>query len=379
MTPPTPKPDPIARLLPLLLALLLASCAAHRQRETALVAVVPDKAFRNYLVNNGYAEKVHTFGRTLRPTAKGRALEEMACYEMGITSLRGIKMFPQLKTLVCSGNPITTLDLNCLPLLERLHGIHLPLRRIDIDSCHHLKGLELSYTQLTEFDLHPFPELTYFFCIFSPLTRIDLSPCPALKSVYIRGTQITDIDLTPCTDFFQLHATDTPLRTIRVTTEQYMGDIKVSCDDSVTLVVAPWKPLLQFPGRSVLLDEARAAGITLDTLETYYPSGMIVLGDSVPQGYMRSWMAFVQGLADALREADMDWTEPYRLWGRAFFAPDGSVDRYFYTWTGEMQPSDEWKALFRKVLENYLSHYRFTHPMHRRFAQCGGISLRPTE
>ncbi len=218
--------------------LLLTSCAAHRrQGEAAIYAVVPDGAFRSYLLHNGYAERV--FGRTLRSTAKGRALEEMACYEKGIKSLRGIEMFPQLKTLICSGNPITTLDLNALPQLEKLHGIHMPLQRIDIDSCHRLQMIELSYTQLSEFDLRPFPELTYFFCIFSPLTRLDLSPCPAMKSVYIRGTKITDIDLTPCTDFFQLHATDTPLRTIRVTAEQYMGDIKVSCDDSVSIVVAP--------------------------------------------------------------------------------------------------------------------------------------------
>ena len=115
----------------------------------------------------------------------------------------------------------------------------MPLQRIDIDSCHRLQMIELSYTQLSEFDLRPFPELTYFFCIFSPLTRLDLSSCPAMKSVYIRGTKITDIDLTPCADFFQLHATDTPLRAIRVTAEQYMGDIKVSCDDSVSIVVAP--------------------------------------------------------------------------------------------------------------------------------------------
>ena len=107
---------PVFRFQFLFLAALLTltSCAAHRrQGEAAIYAVVPDGAFRSYLLHSGYAERV--FGRTLRSTAKGRALEEMACYEKGIKSLRGIEMFPQLKTLICSGNPITALDLNGLP------------------------------------------------------------------------------------------------------------------------------------------------------------------------------------------------------------------------------------------------------------------------
>ena len=133
------------------------------------------------------------------------------------------------------------------------------------------------------------------------------------------------------------------------------------------------------PQKAMLLSEVTEMGITLDTLETIYPSGMFILADSVPQEYMQSWMDFVQGLSGAMREAGMNWTEPYRLWGRAYFAPDGSVEHYFYAWSGDKKPTNEWQAQFREVLERYLANFRFAYPMNRRFAQCGGIRLTPAE
>ncbi len=139
------------------------------------------------------------------------------------------------------------------------------------------------------------------------------------------------------------------------------------------------KQLAKMPQKAMLLSEVTDRGITLDTLETIWPSGMFILGDSVPQEYMQSWMAFVQGLSGAMREAGMNWTEPYRLWGRAYFAPNCTVEHYFYTFSGDKKPSDEWQSQFREVLEHYLGTYRFTYPMNRRFAQCGGIRLTPAE
>lgn len=139
------------------------------------------------------------------------------------------------------------------------------------------------------------------------------------------------------------------------------------------------KQLAKMPQKAMLLSEITEMGITLDTLETIYPSGMPLFGDSIPQGYMQSWMAFVQGLSGAMGEAGMNWTEPYRLWGRAYFAPDGTVEHYFYAWSGDRKPTEEWQTQFREVLERYLATFRFAYPMNRRFAQCGGIRLTPAE
>lgn len=229
------------RLVALLSLLLLTGCGASRpvgreavcdcQREVR----VPDKAFRTWLVGKGYAEKVR--GKLLRATDAGCALTAMECYSQGIHSLKGIELFPQLEQVTCSDNPLTELNLNALPYLQRLYGLNLPLRSIDIDSCHQMKHIELSHTRLDTFSLTAFPELEFFFCIFSPLTTLDLAPCPILKSLYIRATQIHEVNLRPCPHLMELHALDTPLKRIIVTQEQYNSDMKVSVEDTVKIIV----------------------------------------------------------------------------------------------------------------------------------------------
>lgn len=221
--------------------LLLASCATSRPAsmegcDCQRTVRVPDKAFRAWLIGNGLAVKAH--GKYLRATAEGCAATELECYNQGIRSLEGIELFPQLEQLTCSDNPITSLDLNALPRLQRLYGVNLPLERFEADSCHDLRVIQLSHTHLDTLDLTPFPLLESLLCIYSPLRAIDLAPCPNLRTLYIRFTHIRHVDLTPCPDFWQLHALDTPLRTVTVTPGQYTSEtLKVSIEDSVNIVV----------------------------------------------------------------------------------------------------------------------------------------------
>ena len=231
------------RRLALVLAatLLLTACAAMRQGggeaacDCRRAVNVPDKAFRGLLLERGYAAKAG--GHRMKPTPEGCALTSLECYGKDIHSLCGIEMFPQLEEVVCSDNPLTELDLNGLPRLERLYGLNLPLERVALDSCRHLKHLQLSHTRLREFDLRPHPEMESLLLIFSPIDSLDLAPCPHLTTLYIRGTQIRRLDLKANPAFFVLHALDTPLEAIEVTQEQYDSDLKVSCPDSVRIEV----------------------------------------------------------------------------------------------------------------------------------------------
>lgn len=224
----------------LLSVLLLAGCATTRPAgdetcDCQRAVRVPDKAFRSFLVDKGYAKNAGW--HKMKPTPKGCALTALECYSQSIHSLEGVEMFPQLEQVTCSDNSLTKLNLNALPHLLSLYGLNLPLRRIDIDSCHHLQHIELSYTQLDTFNLSPFPELEFFFCIFSPLRNLDLTPCTKIKSLYIRGTKIQEVDLRPCANLLEIHALDTPLKTLIVTPEQYNSSMKVSIDDTVRIEV----------------------------------------------------------------------------------------------------------------------------------------------
>ena len=225
----------------LVATLLLTACAAMRQGgdegfcDCQRAVRVPDRAFRAFLVDSGYAVKAGW--HALKPTAAGCALKTMECYGRDIHSLEGIAMFPQLEGLTCSDNPIAELDLSLLPRLERLYALDVPLRRLDVGQRSRLKRVQLSHTYLDTLDLATMPEVELLLVIFSPLTAIDITPCQRLTTLYIRGTQITEVDLRGNPAMHELHALDTPLQTIFVTPAQYNGDIRASVPDSVRVVV----------------------------------------------------------------------------------------------------------------------------------------------
>ncbi len=231
------------RRLSLLLVptLLLTACAATRQGGGEAVcdcqrAVrVPDKAFRAFLVDSGYA--VNAGRKRLRPTAKGCALTTLECYGRGIHSLEGMEMYPQLVELTCSDNPIAVLDIGVMPRLERLYALDVPLEKLDVGTRCHLKRVQLSHIHLDTLDMATMPDVELLLVIFSPLRAIDITPCQRLTTLYIRGTQITEVDLSGNPAMHELHALDTPLRTLVVTPAQYGGDIRASMSDTVRVMV----------------------------------------------------------------------------------------------------------------------------------------------
>ena len=135
------------------------------------------------------------------------------------------------------------------------------------------------------------------------------------------------------------------------------------------------KKLADMPHKAMLLDEVKGLGITLDTLEAIYPTGLTSLGDSVPPEYSIAWRSFLQDMVGAVNKAGVTNSETYRLWGRVYIAPDGTINHFFYRWLGEKQPNDEWNSQFRQALESFLRTYRYKFTMKKRFAQCGSVTM----
>ena len=132
----------------LLTVLLLSGCASTRQGGGEAVCdcqravKVPDKAFRTFLLDSGYAVKAGW--QRLKPTAAGCALTMLECYGRDIHSLEGIEMFPQLEELTCSDNPITELDLSGNPAMHELHALDTPLQTILVTPAQYDGGVRAS-------------------------------------------------------------------------------------------------------------------------------------------------------------------------------------------------------------------------------------------
>ena len=233
------------------LMLLCCGCTSVRPQlesgSAVEVARVPDKVFRHYLIEQGYAEPyegpMDGFGfwvprrEVLKRTAMGRALQLLNVHNMGIRSLEGVEMFDSLVVLICSENPLSDVDLSHIPRLKQFTAVEVPLRQLDLSPCAELKLVELSDTELRQLDVSRNPNIEEVFCIFSPgIKALDLSHNPRLKTLYIRETHIREVDITANPMFQELHALDTPLETIIITSDQ-RDRVCASVEEGVKIVV----------------------------------------------------------------------------------------------------------------------------------------------
>lgn len=235
------------------LMLLCCGCASVQPQLEGGCAVevarVPDKVFRAYLVEQGYAEPYRGPMRrlgfvvprreVLRRTAMGRALQLLNVHNMGIGSLEGVEMFDSLVVLICSENPLRSVDLSHCPRLKQFTAVEVPLEEIDLSRCPELKLIELSYTRLQQLDVSRNPLLEEIFCIFSPgIDSIDISHNLRLRRLYIRETHIREVDITANPEFSELYAPDTPLATLYATEEQ-LDRVEAVVEDSVKVMIIP--------------------------------------------------------------------------------------------------------------------------------------------
>ena len=192
----------------------------------------PDEAFRTYLQtqfdtdSNGYLRN-----------AERNAVTEIVADNKGLTSLKGVEHFPNLKKLSCTGNQLTGLDLSQNPALEELHcnGNQLPeldlssntalvylrcnknpltklnvsqsvqLKELDVSECQlpqldvsrntALTALQCSGNALTELDVRSNAALVYLMCNRNQLTQLDVSQNAALAQLLCEENQLTDLDL----------------------------------------------------------------------------------------------------------------------------------------------------------------------------------------
>jgi len=219
-----------------LIALIVSSCSSYKPENRTYY--VPDRSFRSFLTENGYAVRVGV--KYMRPTAKCENTSYLSCYKKGISSLKGIEMFTSLQYLVCSSNPIVELDLGSLRTLRHLYCNEVPLQMLNLKGCNSLSYLEISEMPLRSLDLSSVPNIDSVFCILMPIDTLDLSKSPRLKVLYCRGTNIRTLDIRSCISFQTLHALETPLSTLIMTPAQYVSDsILFSVEDTVSVVVKP--------------------------------------------------------------------------------------------------------------------------------------------
>ena len=112
-----------------------------------------------------------------------------------ITSLRGIRYLKYVKDLNCSGQKLTTLNLELNSRVEKLNCSGNKLTDLWLDPRgNSLKYLTCSVNELTALDLSKSPELIELSCSSNKLTSLDLSANKKLQKIVAQTNALTTLD-----------------------------------------------------------------------------------------------------------------------------------------------------------------------------------------
>ena len=124
----------------------------------------------------------------------------------GIKDLKGIEYFTALKSLDCSHNKLTELDLSECPGLVTVNCASNNLASLNVSKNALLTSLDCSRNSpLTELDVSQNTALTSLECSYCALTMLDVSQNTALTSLSCKGNKMTMLDMSPNTNLTSLN------------------------------------------------------------------------------------------------------------------------------------------------------------------------------
>lgn len=156
----------------------------------------PDPVFREYVLK--------IVGNPVLTEEKARQIEaldvsddnikEVLGDRAPITSIRGIRYLKYVRDLNCSGQELTTLNLEQNSRVEKLNCAGNQLTDLWLRTGNSLKYLDCSVNQLTALDLSKSAELTELSCSSNKLTALDLSANKKLQKIVAQTNALTTLD-----------------------------------------------------------------------------------------------------------------------------------------------------------------------------------------
>ena len=144
------------------------------------------------------------------------AVEEIDCYDKGISNLKGIEYFTALRSLNCGYNQLTSLDVSKNTALTKLYCKKNQLTVLDVSKNTALTGLNCGYNQLTSLDVSKNTALTHLDCGRNQLTELDVSKNTSLTVLDCDKNQLTSLDVSKNTALTKLYCKKNQLTVLDV-------------------------------------------------------------------------------------------------------------------------------------------------------------------
>ena len=161
------------------LAFVLTACAAcgltddeRDEKDRYVYVPISDTSFSSFCL-----EKFDTDGDGLLSRYEARCVQDIDCSGRDIATLGDLSVFENLRTLDCSHNKLTKLDIRHLYRLERLDCSDNDLESLQIGASQAFVSLRCSYNRLQTLDLGAASSLRQLEACANEFRTLDLRAC----------------------------------------------------------------------------------------------------------------------------------------------------------------------------------------------------------
>jgi len=149
----------------------------------------PDPNFRDYI------KTYIAGGSNVLTVEKQRNVTTIEINKKGVSDLKGIEAFPNLKELNCENNSIQKLDLRQNPELEKLICNKNQLTHLDLSKNPDIDYLICSDNQLEQLDVSHLKDLVTLDCSHNDLEQLDVKNSKSLVALNCSANQLTELDV----------------------------------------------------------------------------------------------------------------------------------------------------------------------------------------
>ena len=214
-----------------LCVLLITLCACALADVEINDISFPDSNFRNVVTQFDTNKD-----GSLSDTEIGE-IEQIYCEGAKITNLKGIEHLTSLKTLNCSNNRLTALDVSKNAAVTELSCSDNKLATLDVSKNTALTSLYCSGNQLAALDLSNNPALARLSCGNNALTALDVSKNTNLSNLSCAGNSLTTLDVSKNTALTKLECRNNSLTALDLSANNMLTKVDCSKNALATLNV----------------------------------------------------------------------------------------------------------------------------------------------
>lgn len=148
----------------------------------------PDANFRDYI------KTYKASGRDVLTVEQQKNVTTIEINNKGVSDLKGIEAFPNLKELNCENNFIQKLDLRQNPELEKLICNKNQLTQLDLSKNPKIYHLTCSENQLEQLDVSHLKDLVTLDCSHNDLEQLDVKNSKFLVALNCSANRLTELD-----------------------------------------------------------------------------------------------------------------------------------------------------------------------------------------